>query len=211
MYLNILGERIGFYNCTACSNIYARYGVGPKPQQTTLLIRAFLFDTYTYCILYLLYSICGKTFGYDSLALDDKSIDLIELKDKIAFSVPLSLALSIVWLYSVKYRWVMKIFHRIGVSSRFGDEDVWSFTFNTFEADKQFVHIRDLENGFIFEGWVDTYSENEEIREILLREAITYNESGDKISEAPFLYLSRPKQDFWIEFPIQEGETDVEE
>jgi hypothetical protein len=38
-----------------------------------------------------------------------------------------------------------------------------------------------------FAGWVNTYSENEPIRELLLKDAIVYNEAGEAVSESPHL------------------------
>jgi len=194
------------------ANIDAKYGAGLKPQQTTLIIRAFLFGMATYTALFLIYSLCGKPFGYAALGTDTDTLDFLQLRDEIAWSVPLSFTLSILWLWFVRYRCLMKFLHLIGASRRYGDEDVWSFTLNSGSASVEYVHLRDLDNGFIFAGWITTYSESEEYRELLLQDVIVYDEEGHEISKPPNLYISRPKNNIWIEFPYRkEGYKDVKE
>lgn len=194
------------------ANIDAKYGSGLKPQQTTLLIRAFMFGIATYSAIYLIYLACGKTFGYQDLASGPEKVDLFELKDEIAWSIPLSFIFSIIWLWIVRYRLLTKLLHKIGETRRYGDEDVWSHTLNSDQANVEYVHLRDLENGFVFAGWVSTYSESEDFREVLLASVIVYNEEGSEISRAPFLYLSRPKNNIWMEFPYRsEGYKNVGE
>ncbi|MFQ3252362.1 MAG: hypothetical protein ACI9U6_000645 [Loktanella salsilacus] len=183
------------------ASVDAKYGAGLKPQQTTLLIRSFMFGLTTYSVLYLVYRFFGWEFGYASLANGDKNLDIFKLKDEISFSIPLSIVLSVIWLWSVRFRLIPKFLNAINASRRYGDEDVWSYTFNSNQPHVEYVHIRDLENNSIFAGWVNTYSENEEYREILLRDVVVYNSDGDEISRAPYLYLSRPKHNVWIEFP----------
>ncbi|MFV1579156.1 MULTISPECIES: DUF6338 family protein [unclassified Phaeobacter] len=194
------------------ATIDAMYGAGLKPQQTTLLIRAFMFGMATYAVLFLIYLGFGKSFGYQDLVNGPESVNFFELKDEIAWSVPLSFSLAVCWLWIVKFRLLVKLLHKIGATRRYGDEDVWSYTLNSDQANVEYVHFRDLENGFIFAGWVNAYSESEDFREILLASVIVYDEAGNEISRAPFLYLSRPKNNIWMEFPYRaEGYKDVRE
>ncbi|TRD19006.1 DUF6338 family protein [Palleronia caenipelagi] len=187
------------------ANVDAKYGAGQKPQQTTLIIRAFLFGIATYSALFLIYFLCGRDFGVTSLAGDSGKIDIVPLQDEIAWSIPLSFSLSVVWLWAVRYRLLMRFLHKIGATRRYGDEDVWSFTMNSVAPHVEYVHFRDIENGYIFAGWVSTYSENDDQRELLLREVIVYDEEGIEVTRTPHLYISRPKSNIWIEFPFEEG------
>ncbi|MBC6428575.1 MAG: hypothetical protein GDA55_05030 [Cellvibrionales bacterium] len=187
------------------ATIDAKYGAGLKPSQATLLIRAFMFGVTTYAILYGIYWIFGKTFGY-SAALDSgaTSLNFTELADEIAFSVPLSLVLTICWLWIVQNRLLNKFLHKIKVTQRYGDGDVWSYALNSDDANVKYVHLRDLENDFVFAGWVNAYSEEaEDFRELLLTDVVVYGEHGQEVSRVPFLYLSRPKHNIWVEFPYR--------
>ena len=192
------------------ANIDEKYGVGLKPSPTTFIIRAFLFGMTTYVVLYIVYTAKGLPFGYDDLGRDVTSINLFALKDEISWSVPLALVLSVVWLWCIRYRLLMKFLHCIGATRRYGDEDVWSYTFNSDQAHVEYIHLRDLENGFVFAGWINTFSETEEHRELLLRDAIVYDMEGLEVSKSPYLYLSRPRGCTWIEFPYtSEGNDNV--
>jgi hypothetical protein len=192
------------------ASIDSKYGAGLRPSQTILMVRSFVFGLCTYSIIYLIYGWSGHEFGYSNLGVDGKSIDVAQLIDEIAWSVPVSFFLAICWLWVVRYRLLMKFLQCIGATRRYGDEDVWSFTLNSDDAHVEYVHVRDLENGFIFAGWVNTYSEGEDCRELLLGDVIVYDEYGTEISNPPFLYLSRPKNSIWIEFPYRvEGYSDV--
>jgi len=181
------------------------YGTGPRITSVKLALHSFLFGVTTYSVLYLIYSVIGTEFSVHSIE-NHNTLLITDFIDEITWSIPLSILLSIFWLYAVRFRWVMKILSKIGASSRFGPEDVWSFTFNSTQAHVEYVDIRDLENGFIFSGFVNAYSENEEVREILLRDAIVYDAEGVEISRPPHLYLSRDRSNLWIEFPYREDQ-----
>lgn len=185
------------------ANIDAKYGAGLKPQQSTLLIRAFLFGMATYAALYLIYLICKQPFGYEALIEDQENLNFYELKDEIAWSIPLSFTLSIIWLWIVRFRILKRFLHKIGATRRYGDEDVWSYTFNSDDANVEYAHLRDVENGFVFAGWVNAYSETGDMRELLLSDVIVYDEHGNEVSRAPALYLSRSKNNIWVEFPYK--------
>ena len=194
------------------ANIDAKFGTGLKPSQTTLLIRAFMFGMATYAILYMIYLYFGKQFAYQKLIGKSEDINIFEIRQEIAWSIPLSFALSIIWLWIVRYRLLKKLLHSLGATRRYGDEDVWTYTLNSDDANVEYIHLRDLDNKFIFAGWVNAYSESEEFRELLLSDVIIYDEEGTEISRSPVLYLSRPKANIWIEFPYRrEGYKDVRE
>jgi hypothetical protein len=191
------------------ANLDAKYGAGLKPSPSILVVRSFIFGMATYTALYVIYGYFGKTFGYAALGTDTEKVYLFLLKDEIAWSIPLSFVLSVFWLWAVRFRLLMKFLHLIGASRRYGDEDVWSYTLNSDKANVEYVYFRDLANGFIFSGWVNTYSENEANRELLLRDAIVYDEEGTEISSSPLIYISRPKDNIWLEFPYKkEGYED---
>lgn len=196
------------------ANLDAKYGSGPKPKQFTHLIRAFVFGIATYAVLFFIFWVCGFDNNFRADNFDDTGINPFNLALEIALSVPLSFVLAILWLYSVKHRIMMKFLHYIGATTRFGDEDVWSFTLNSQDANVEYVHLRDFENGVVIGGWVNTYSENEDFREILLTNAIIYQDGEDKaevIAEVPSIYISRPKGSIWLEFPFSSEEENVKE
>jgi hypothetical protein len=172
-------------------------------------LRSFLFGVAAHSILYVIYGWFGAQYGYTDVVGGAAQIQLVSFMDEIFWSIPLALAMSIVWLYAVKNRLLARFLNAIGATRRYGDEDVWSFTFNSGQPHVEYVHVRDLTSGMTFAGWVNTYFENEPIRELLLKDAILYNEAGEAVSESPHLYIARDKTNIWIDFPYREkGDAD---
>jgi hypothetical protein len=69
------------------------------------------------------------------------------------------------------------------------------------------VYFRDLKSNLTYHGMVELFSENDEIREIVLTNVRVYYNEGksEEITELyqlNFVYLSRSKDDILIELPI---------
>lgn len=177
------------------------YGTGARSEQWQFFLNAFVFGTIAHTVLFFLYMLCDVEHSLAEIGTDDQPTFLVNFFDEIFFSLLAALALSVVWLYSVKYRIFMKLLHCLGATNRFGDEDVWTFTLNSSDPTVRFVHIRDTEKEIIISGWLDTYSEVEDRREVLIRDSVIYTDEGQEISRSPLSYHSFPKDSVWIEFP----------
>lgn len=187
------------------ANIDAKYGAGLRPTNTQLFVRSFVFGMSAYSVVFVGYLCFDKDFGLSAVE-DARNINLSNFYDEIFISIPAALVLSVAWLYWVKNRCLGKFLNKIRATNRFGDEDVWSFTFNSEMPEVEFVNIRDVELGYIFTGYVDKYSENESFREIVLNDVIVYfSDTAEEMTRVPNLYISRPKENLWIEFPYSEG------
>lgn len=182
------------------ANLDASYGSSSKTDKPTLALNAFLFGISTYSVLFVGYFLFGYEFSTSAIN-NYNDINLSDFVDEIIWSVPVSFLLAVVWLYSVRFRWIMKILNGIGATTRFGTEDVWSFTFNSSQAHVEYIDLRDVEKGFVYSGYVNAYSEVDGIRELLLTDVIVWNDNGDEVTRAPHLYLSKSKDNIWIEFP----------
>lgn len=185
------------------ARIEQRY-VGNSPRShTDFFINALVFGLATYSVVYVVYAAFGLEF---SLTIqgdgDAATIDLALFADEILVSLPLSLALALLWVYSANHKWLGWIVKRIGASKRYGDEDVWNFAFNSRDAFNEYVHVRDRSSSITIAGWVSAFSDNEGLRELLIRDAQTFDlDTGEMISEAPHLYIARDRSDILIEFP----------
>ena len=71
-------------------------------------------------------------------------------------------------MYFQNYRVFTHFLHKVGATKRFGDQDVWTFTFNSGQPHVEYINLRNTETGLTYSGWVHSFSEREEIREILL-------------------------------------------
>ncbi|MEX1027342.1 MAG: DUF6338 family protein [Candidatus Paceibacterota bacterium] len=130
---------------------------------------------------------------------------LVDNKHTINFSeVALTAALAIPMAIFVSYSLNHKLLHRAasgyGITKKFGEPDVWGFTFELREA--EWVRVRDLSSNLLFEGWVRAFSDIESPRELLLFDAVVYkNDSGEELYSVDAIYVSRKNEDWTVEFP----------
>ncbi len=104
--------------------------------------------------------------------------------------------------YLIRYKILHKIAHLIKASSKFGDQDVWSYIMNSKSEDLGWVVIRDIKNNLVYEGWISAFSDGSEKDEIFLKFVKVYqNSTGDFYYKVPALYLSTKKENLIFEFP----------
>lgn len=196
------------------AQIDARYAAKVKQGQVEFIIRAFLFGLFTYVISFLGYRLFGKEFS--GLGIDNTNRTFLLLDsfvDEIIVSTLLSPALAVIWLYLAKNKVLVRILQSIRATSRYGDEDVWDYTFNSSLPNVQYVHVRDFDKGIIYAGWVEAYSASGELRELLLRDVVVHDRIGSETT-IPLIYLARDRGDVHIEFPAriagQQDEPEVD-
>lgn len=184
----------------------SRYAMTEKPTQTELLIRAFMYGLTTYSVVYIVYWVAG--FEFSILKIDDPTKKVLltnEFIDEIIWSLPISFGLAVVWIAATNHKWLTRSLQYFKITKRYGDEDVWDFTFNSSQAAVEYVHVRDFEKNLTYAGWVNTFSETGRLRELVLRDVIIYDSEGNE-SEVPLLYLARDPKDIHIGFPYRELE-----
>ena len=185
------------------AQIDARYAAKVKQGQVEFVIRAFLFGIFTYAISFLGYRLLGQEFsGLGINATNQTFLLLDSFVDEIAISTVLSLVLAVIWLYLANYKVLVRALNWIRATSKYGDEDVWDYTFNSSMPNVQYVHVRDFEKGISYAGWVEAYSSSGELRELLLRNVIVHDRIGSATA-IPLVYLARDRGDVHIEFPAQ--------
>ncbi len=91
----------------------------------------------------------------------------------------------------------------VGVTKRFGDEDVWEYVFNSGSPMSEYVNLRDFDRQLTYAGYVGAFSETGDIREILLRDVDVYDFTGTLLYNMPHIYLARGKADLHVELPYR--------
>ena len=180
----------------------SRYAQKSKPSEFEYTLRAFLFGLTTYGVTFTIYAAFGWTFelaDLSSAATTGKFTSAI-FKEVVS-AIVVGFFLAILWLYASNYKWDTRLLQKIGATKRYGDEDVWDFTFNSPIAAVEYVHFRDFENKIVYSGWVKEFSETEKLRELVLRDAEIYDFDGNKLFATPLVYLSRAPENLHIEFP----------
>ena len=108
-----------------------------------------------------------------------------------------------VWLYASTYKLPTQLLQRMKATRRYGDEDVWDFTFDSGRPEVEYIHLRDFEKKITYAGYVEAFSETEKQRELRLRDVIVYDFEGNVLFETPRVYLARKMDNIDIEFPYR--------
>lgn len=117
---------------------------------------------------------------------------------EICVAVVLSVPVALIASWSINFKIFNKIANKIKVSTKYGDENLYSYYLNAKEID--WVYVRDLRNKLTYQGRVVTHSENEKIQEIVLSEVSVYRyEDSVFLYSIPTIYLSRASGGFIIE------------
>ncbi len=187
----------------------AAYGLKTKPTDMEFFMRAFMFGLASYAATFVIFTAIGKPFTIiDLRARQDSAIVTPAIALEIVCAVVVSFVLAILWLYVTNYKLITRFLQAIGATKTYGDEDVWDFTFNSQIPAVEYVHLRDFANKIVYAGWVNTFSETEKLRELVLSKARLYDFDGNFLFETPLLYIARIPDNMHIEFPYT-GESEA--
>jgi hypothetical protein len=108
---------------------------------------------------------------------------------------------------TVNLKLVNRIAQWLGISRKYGDENLFSFFLNTNEL--EWVYVRDKSTGLAYSGKVVSFSECEGAQEIVLSEVEVFEyESSEKLYGVSYIYLAKQMGNFVIEVPNEIGATD---
>ena len=172
-----------------------------KPSDTEFFVRAFLFGVISYVVTFGIYSILG--YNFELVRLDNGSMLTSSIVTEIVVATAVGFVFSIIWIYASTHKWVARMLQAIGATKRFGDEDVWDFTFNSKATSVEFVHVRDFDQRVVYAGYVNAFSEREALRELVLRDVTVYDFDGNTMYDVPLLNISRRPEGLHIEFPYR--------
>ncbi|MCB9489743.1 MAG: hypothetical protein H6684_13505 [Deltaproteobacteria bacterium] len=182
--------------------------------------RDIVFFVVIYAVLSYLFYYFGQAafrrLGSDTFVPDDFSfftallspsqpIDVREVAWTSVVAVLMGIGFSIAVNQNVFYR----IMRRVGASRNIGFATVWDYAF-AWDAVPTWVAIRDHANNLVYYGEAVAISDyrvgNGEI--LLSKVKVSDNETGERLYELEFLYLSREKGDWTVEFIDRSEGTD---
>jgi len=133
---------------------------------------------------------------WDNLLDGEKSLNKLEL----FFLYILAIPMGFLWGFLITKKIIIKIFQRLKLTNRYGDNDVWSFFLTSPSTD--WVLLRDKREKLTYFGKVSVYSDSTEIREILLQDVIVYTtDTWEELYKSDAVYLELNNFDFTIESP----------
>ena len=188
----------------------ASYAAKVKPSEVEFFLRAFLFGITTYAVEFLLFAALGWQFKMADLTdAPTKEVVSGDILHEVLWALGIGCLLAIVWLYVSRYKLLTQFLQLIKATKKYGDEDVWDFTFNSRDIAVEYIHFRDFDNKCVYAGWVNTFSETDKIRELVLLDVIVYDFEGGELYTTPRVYLARSPESIHIEFPY--GQADKSE
>lgn len=188
----------------------SQYGREHPKEQWDVVRRSFIFGLASYGLLFGVSWCLAHWLGDFGLRIpqlkkEEAFLDAGVFKE-IALASLVSLVASIAWLYVTNFKLITRFFQFIRATKRYGDEDIWEFTFNSRRAEVEFVNVRDFDKKLTYTGWVEAFSESEKQRELVLRDVIVYDFDSNVIIETPRVYLARKADNIDIEFPYRATE-----
>lgn len=119
---------------------------------------------------------------------------------EVAWATGLAPLIALAAVYCVNKKHMTRFAQRLGISNKYGDENLFSYFLNS--PDVSWVYLRDPDAGFSYRGVVRSFSETKEVQEITLTDVTVYSyEDSDPLYQLDSIYLSKPLGTFTIESP----------
>jgi len=141
---------------------------------------------------------------WDNLFNGQKNLNKNELFISYLIAVPMGF----IWGIVITKKLIIRIFQKWNLTSRYGDNDVWSFYLNSPNVDWIYLHNR--KDNLTYFGKIRAYSDSEEKREILLEDVIVYSSDNFKeLYQSNAVYLELNNFEYKIESPkLRKNGTD---
>lgn len=124
---------------------------------------------------------------WNSALQTESSLRAIE----VCFAVVLSAPVAFFCSYLVNHKVFNKLASRMGVSQKFGDENLFSYFMNG--VDVVWVYVRDRDAALTYSGQVVSFAENNSCHEIVLGSVRVYAyENSEYLYEVANVYICRP-------------------
>ncbi|MEN6368794.1 MAG: DUF6338 family protein [Thermotogota bacterium] len=175
-----------------CASLVDALTTHPQRTQFQFTLRALILGVASYGVLALFH----PSISFFAALSDLKVVpSLVEA----GWASAIALGMAVVLTYIANYKLHFKVAHRLRLTRRFGDQDVWSYLFNSLDVD--WISVRDHKRNLVYDGRVRFFSEDNKPAELYLQEVKVYdNASGDFLYDVSGMYVSLERTDMTIEF-----------
>ncbi len=97
-------------------------------------------------------------------------------------------------------KFITKLGRCLGITKKYGDEDVWSYLHNS-KGEIEWVVVRDHKSKLTYYGSIRVFSDSGKKRELFLKDVDVCSEEGKELYSLWGLYISRSDDDLSIEIP----------
>lgn len=179
-----------------------------KWTQFRFIVSSIILGGASFCVLQVLYwafqlcRSCRNGFAFENLQTWDcffkKESTIVPLE--IFFCLIVSVVVGYLVSYLIQHKAIFKLAKRLNVSRKFGDDSLYYQYLNS--ADVDWVYVRDKTTGLTYMGQVESFSEDEKNKELLLRNVTVYSyENSDELYKLKQIYLKFNERDVVIELP----------
>ncbi|MBM2816487.1 MAG: hypothetical protein HW421_3249 [Ignavibacteria bacterium] len=180
--------------------IYDKLTIHKKWESLSFLANCIFFGCLSYMFAQLIFQ---NLFGVYDIALQNFWNNLSQKEIPFSAIWKASIIAILIGFISSWFEY-KKVVNRLGrklhLTNKFGDENLYSFFLNSKEVKE--VYIRDKKNDLTYHGFVRSFAETDEFKEIVLYDVSVYRYSDSiLLYEIDNLYLAQPKDDLIIELP----------
>lgn len=175
------------------SIIYEKLTIQKKWPAFKFLAHSILFGALSYLLTQL---IPGWGSGLESFwkNLPTKEIPFEAISKAIVTSLAIGFASSGI----NHWKLVNRFGKMLALTNKYGDENLYSYFLNARNVFE--VYVRDIGNNLTYHGQVNSFSETDHIKEIVLENVVVYEyETSAELYTVNKIYLSRPSDSITIE------------
>ena len=195
------------------TKLYYKFRGKPKRKEWEDILEIVIFSLLSYAVYASIAEALNAIFAFNwprpLQALFDEKIP-IDWGEIVRVS---AIGLFLAWLcgYAHRFKCIHKLGQLVGVTNRFGDEDVWEL-FHNLSGTSGWIFVRDNRLDLVYFGWILAFSESGKERELVMRDVQVFRNVGvdDKpgfLYETDTLYLARDRNELTIEIPMTRNAT----
>jgi hypothetical protein len=187
--------------------IYERLTIHKQWTSFKFITNSILFGAISYLIAGVIFSIYKDDESFklfwDNLPTKDIPYNVI-LKSSI-----ISILVGFVSTGIDNYKLINKFGKYIRLTNKYGDENLFSYFLNAEDVDE--VYVRDITNKLTYHGFINSFSETDEIKELVLLDVVVYDyETSKELYSLDKIYLSKSKENLIIELPYKTKQNGTE-
>lgn len=174
--------------------------------QFRFLLHTFILGVVSYLFLYIvsvaLNYLCLSSAIFNGLdAFFNEGVG-IGWKDVLAGSLA-AIVIGLILSTAIQKKWLFRIARLLNVSDKYGEESLFYFALGSPES--SWARVRLIDEGLLYEGYAQSFSEDDGNVEILLSQVKVYTHPSAAYQfDLPTAYISMAKSKVIIEFPVWE-------
>lgn len=187
--------------------IYERLTIHKQWTSFKFITNAILFGSISYLIAEAIFSICNSDTSFKSFweNLPTKDIPYNVISKASLISIFVGFAATGI----DHYKLINRFGKLIKLTNKYGDENLYSYFLNAKEVEE--IYVRDIQNKLTYHGLVNSFSETDEIKELVLLDVVVYDyETSEKLYSLDKIYLSKSKENLIIELPYKTNDNGTE-